>query len=415
MAVFLGVVISTGAAAGPALAPPRPCRPGAERNTTAGRATQADGPHVSSHPGRWALPANVGSDADSDSVEARHHFMVPSTPWDAATGWTGRVVVSELTTGVWCGPCWWHQREFEALLRRYPSTVFIGLVYHTLAGPFLVESDSLWQRFNTVYGGVIWGDSITRLTMGRADVGLFPPDTGKYNPWIDGHGAGNWSQEAVKDLIGPHGDLDVWGEMQHAKRDYADYVRMIDAELHRAPEAVLHTQATPHGGTLSTQVTVTSLAPGHPDVYVRIVLVEDTVHLVLGTQPLNIRPDYYMIVRDFARSTQFPLGIPLHGPGTVNYTFDVAKVQQERIREYRQYIADQREWETEHRKSHIIIDPRVLDILPPNANTYRINPARLHVVVYVQDARTGDVLQAQMIPVSTGPHGAKLQLPPVVP
>jgi len=339
-----------------------------------------------------------GLDARGAAIMRR--FAVPSTPWDG-TGWKGRVVVGELSTGFWCGPCWWHQREFDALGRRYPATAFIGLQYHTLSSPFMSEADNLGSRLYTVNGVEFPQDGVLKKGLFPRD----PRDSLKWNSWVDGHATEDWSNanDPMDDRNRPNGN--VWAYFRFVQKNYADAVQAIDAELQRAPEAVLRVQVTPHGGTLSTQVTVTSLAPGHSDVYVRIVLAEDTVHLVLGPRNRVFRPDFHMVVRDFARSAQFPLGVPLHGAGAVHYTFDVAKVQADLNQVFKKTLSDC----TLYRKEHS--DGGACDVIQPVASNYRINPKRLHVVAFVQDAVTGDVLQAQMVPASMGQQVAQLKLP----
>ena len=47
----------------------------------------------------------------------------------------------------------------------------------------------------------------------------------------------------------------------------------------------------------------------------------------------------------------------------------------------------------------------------PDERDWRINPYRLHVVAYVQDAESGEILQAAMVPINDWSNGKHLVLP----
>ena len=47
----------------------------------------------------------------------------------------------------------------------------------------------------------------------------------------------------------------------------------------------------------------------------------------------------------------------------------------------------------------------------PDERDWRMNPTRLHVVAYVQDAQTGEILQAATVPVNDWMNGKRLVLP----
>jgi hypothetical protein len=187
-------------------------------------------------------------------------------------------------------------------------------------------------------------------------------------------------------------------------------VTAIDAELQKVPEAVLHVEAHPEGGTLVTQVRVESLTPDHQDVYVRICVVEDTVHLKQAPGvPGTPRLDHYMVVRATAHDAAHPMGLPLHGAGTVSYTFALAKEQQRLLHYWALGKAPVPQTADDSTLTQIQDVKNLFSVFPDKQN-WLIDSTRLHVIAFVQDAHTGDVLQAAMIPVDAGPHEPELKL-----
>ena len=328
-------------------------------------------PAVSTPPARWAAT----STADSDS-------LVPaSAPWNP-TDWTGRVVVGEYLTGVFCEACQAHEHAFDALLHRYPATAFVALAYHGGGDmPIGNPTDSLWERLYDWYG-FPQGVKVVRK-------GIMPIEAG-WDDWIDGHATTGAELDGAL----------ASGAAQRpaAEAMYRAMVTAIDAELHKAPEAALQVQATSHGGTVVTRVTIRSLAPSHADVYVRLLLVEDTVRLVLQPgAPGTPRLVHYMVVRSVASAPKVSLGVPLHGPGSLAYTFDVAAVQQSLVRNRGLGLADI----VGASAADTAIAMDAWQVMPVfrDAHNWGIDRARLHVVAFVQDAHTGDVLQTQIVPV----------------
>jgi hypothetical protein len=291
-----------------------------------------------------------------------------------STAGTERIVVGEYLTGVGCSACQAHEEAFDSLLQRYPSTQFIALAYHgTINYPLADPVDSLWERMYDWYG-----KPALHIT------GVFPQ---KYEEdWIDGH--------ATESMSFAFGDDPVAFNVH-------SMATAIEAQRKRAPEAVLQIDATPNTGKLVTHVRVDSLAPEHHDVYVRLLVVEDTVRLK-RTAPFDTgyypRATHYMVVRAAARDAAHTMGLPLHGPGTITYTFDMAKVQARILRSWALgagAVPGSEEKEAAQ-------DLKSLFAVFSDKSNWTINPARLHVVALVQDAHTGDVLQAAMIPVGRG-------------
>ena len=353
-----------------------------------------------------ASAASIGLTGSHAHHVTHHSSAVSNTAdsvikWDS-TGWSGRIVVGEYMTGIGCPLCQAHEYAFDSLMKRYPRTVFIPLAYHFGDNvPISNPKDSILKRMWGWYD--FWSHLADDSTLRKA--GHFPAifsDTGingepNWDDWIDGHS--------------------VPGKL----------VDQIDAELHKAPEAVLHLEATPHGGKIVAKVQVESLSGSHQDVYVRMAVVEDTVNLVVtdtSKLPDYRRPggeyayrlNHYMVVRSAARDPKNPskytMGIPLHGSGTVTYTFDMAKTQEQRLH-FRALqmgtVKPKSEWDNEFVRW--MADNRDQYSGFGGMEGWTMDPKRLYLVAFVQDAHTGDVLQTQMVHVNTGLQGELLKLP----
>jgi hypothetical protein len=118
-----------------------------------------------------------------------------------------------------------------------------------------------------------------------------------------------------------------------------------------------------------------------------------------------------MVIRAAARTDKFPLGLPLstqQGKGQLSYTFDVARVQQRLLRIRALGLGESSG--TSESEVELTQDLKGLISLFPDRRDWTLNPARLHIVAFVQDAKTGEVLQAQMMPVQNSPHDKRLEI-----
>jgi len=242
--------------------------------------------------------------------------------------------------------------------------------------------------------------------------GLFPK--GEWNDWIDGHGTpkGEPVDAHVNELYPEDGTFNV-------SALYKNMAKAIDADLRKAPEAVLHTEATPRGGKVVAKVRVGFPSSSHSDVYVRMLVVEDVVNtLVTDAKPVGfwsqidgIRQNHYMVVRSASRDgkspDRYPLGSLLHGAGAVEYTFDMAKVQRQLLASRDVALKLAKSGAGQNRQN----GPRRLVAAFTGKDNWVMDPARLYLVALAQDVHTGDVLQAQMVHVDTGPKGERLKLP----
>jgi hypothetical protein len=312
--------------------------------------------------------------------------------WDS-TGWRGRVVIGEYLTGIFCSACQPHEQAFDRLLQRYPTTVFIPLAYHGVFNvPIANAPDSLWERMHVWYN--------------TSSIPLYiPPTPGHPSP------AGILpAQPAWDDWINGYSGDDEHG-VESADAFYTTMVRAIDSALQTPPAARLQVEVTAHAGQLLTRVTVDSLGPAHRDVYVRLVLLEDTVRLIFDTSAHAVhrtKTEHYMVVRSAARTAALPLGLPLqtpHGHGRVTYTFDVARLQRELLANKQLGMGLIPASQLTPDRAEEIEEMKRIFALFPDGRNWTLDPARLHVVAFVQDPRTGEILQAQMVPV----HGLNIR------
>jgi hypothetical protein len=267
--------------------------------------------------------------------------------------------------------------------------VFIPLAYHGVFNvPIANAADSLWERMHVWYNTSSIPLYIPPTPGHPSPPGILPKQAA-WDDWINGHS--RIDERAI----------------YSAEAGYTTMVRAIDSLLRTPPAARLHVQATWHAtwhaNQLVTEVTVDSLAPEHRDVYVRLVLLEDTVRLIFDTSAHAVhrtKVEHYMVVRSAARTAALPLGLPLHAPrghGTVTYTFDVGRLQRDLLANKHigmgmipaSQLTPDRAEEIEEMK-------RIFALFPDDRN-WMLDSTRLHVVAFVQDPRTGDILQAQMV------------------
>jgi hypothetical protein len=360
-----------------------------------------------------AISAQTASGADSTrvlpSADSAQSVLPPiaSAPWDS-TGWTGRLVVGEYLTGIYCGFCQPHDAAFNALLERYPRTAFVSLAYHYAPNlPLGDPADSNYARLHRWYG----------VDRGAPKVFDQMPATGD-DDWIDGR-----SVNSTIDLAGllsgifggsspstPSTPSTTPATSASLGNPYPKLVRAVDAELRRAPEAFVRMQARMADGQVRVQVHVDSVTGNHPQTLLRLLLVEDTVALQhplywyrqraekLGVNERPLRREHHMVVRAVARQLPVAMGIPMSGSGTLPYTFDLAAIQHRRAayhtegfpavaRAHPAYLTD---------TADVTMIKGILSTFP-DAQDWTINPARLHVIAFVQDAHTGEVLQAAMV------------------
>jgi len=323
------------------------------------------------------------------------------TPWSAAeSGWGGRLVIGEYATADFCGECQLDDDIYNSLLKRYPRTAFISLAYHVGLGlPItdITDPNHLLKRLRRWYGDAdkdVLGEVVKKPTF--------------FNNWLDG----NINLDCGK------------------PEEVINLAKAVDAELKRPPEAFLQVQTRVDHGRIIASVKVDSITGKHKKTYLRLVVVEDTVHLVADGQYEQPRPNvaqlprqvHHMVVRADAHTKTLSLGLPLRVPGTIEYTFDMAAVQSRFVR-YHKFGIDSiapwdfrtwqeskvvKIWNPDHKKS---TEEELVKF--PDERDWRMDPLRLHVVAFVQDAESAEVLQAVMVQLD--PAQARRLLPAKVP
>jgi hypothetical protein len=138
-------------------------------------------------------------------------------------------------------------------------------------------------------------------------------------------------------------------------------------------------------------VAVDSLRGPHRTLALRVVLFADTVWKRGG----NARRIYTNVVQDAAHNDTLSLGLPLQGslPTTISHAFDLAAIQAAR---------------TAERDDEFVVNATNLASVGmgttfPDPRDWQLDRSRLHLVAFVQDLDTGEVLNAvrMKVPAST--------------
>jgi hypothetical protein len=176
---------------------------------------------------------------------------------------------------------------------------------------------------------------------------------------------------------------------------------MVDLELSKLPAAYLDLTVTKSGDSVRARVVVDSVEVSQrPPLAIRIVLVEDTVRLRGGT----VRRVHVNVVRGFASAETFPLGIPVDSAAdtTATFAFDLATIQKNILAGRDSAWAAQAESRPTRAKPRwrrAKTPPDVMEYVNrfPDVRDWTMNRARLHVVAFVQNIETGEILQAVMV------------------
>jgi len=309
---------------------------------------------------------------------------IPVTRYASAS--RRRMAILEYRTGLGCGACWGHDRVAAALLQRYPADALGVIAYEYDCPPLSNEIDAPqtriteWYRFNPSGPKPV-------VQYGALPASDFEPRGGGFplrmaDPWLNGLPA-----------LDPEGHV--------LERKYAQYAAEIDRLLSLPPEAIIAMRVTSRGGAVDVALTVDSIGASHRRVAARIVLVEDTVRVKGGTN----RRLQYSVVRGAAQSPGLPMGLPLSGAGggrqTVEYHFDLDTIAAQYVSQRtpretlrKLYPVDsvfQQQLEQKERSWNAWVSA-----MPDPADS-RIDRDRLHVIAFVQDLDTGDILQATRV------------------
>ncbi|MFO0953751.1 MAG: hypothetical protein U0835_21865 [Isosphaeraceae bacterium] len=183
-------------------------------------------------------------------LDAEYHEKVPPfkpDTFERKGGKGGRAVVMEIFTGAECPPCVAADVGFDALLKTYKPTEFIGLQYHLhIPGPDpLTNADTVARQ--KYYGTEVRGTPSTFFD-GKSEAG-------------------------------------GGGGMANAQAKYQQYRGLIDPELEKAPQADVSVTATRTDDEL--KITANASATGAGDKAkpkLRLVLVEESVRYPGGNK-----------------------------------------------------------------------------------------------------------------------------------
>jgi hypothetical protein len=296
-----------------------------------------------------------------------------SLPMDSAAPSTSqqkfsRLVVVEYLTGQGCSGCWVEDIGLQSLARRYPPDQLLTLAWHY--HPPLVGTAGRFQ----------WAE--------------------RYDAWYPTFFGSKPGQQRIpiQTLLTPTGDtlrgqvalvnghalprrLPGWWTMSKPASLQQRAVAVIERERARISDAALQMTVDTRQDSVHVRVTVDSLRGNSHRLAMRIVLFADTIWKRGG----NDRRIYTNVVQDAAHDDTLELGLPIRGntPMTITYGFDLAEIQAGRWAE---------------RDEGLNADPsNVPDMLWrinfPDPRDWELDRTRLHVVAFVQDLETGDVLQ----------------------
>jgi len=288
-----------------------------------------------------------------------------------------RLVIVEYTSWPGCSGCWDEDRGLQPLTRRYSADQVLPLSY-PWDEPTGCQTDSTVQRF------FAWYPSRYPVTSNLGFRGLsarIPVRT-----LVTAQGDTLSGAFFVNGRSVPNDPRSVFPPDGFSKYNRA--VAAIDSELTRWPTASMRLQVHTDSDKVTATVHLDSIQKSHRNLAIRIVLFEDTVWIHTGT----IRRIYQNVVRGVAQNDTLSLGLPFpHAlPATISYTFDVGRMEQ-RLRAALDPMARRRSGESEEDAEFA---SRWYRLSYSDPRDWTIRRSRLHVVAFVQDVETGEILQA---------------------
>ena len=289
--------------------------------------------------------SDAGLEADIDRAY-REQFPNPvkPEPWAPAAPRSSRLVVTQLFTGSGCGPCVAADLAMDGLMERYPADAVVALLYHVH-----------WPRpdpMATTVGGVL------------AD--MYAVD-GVPTLVIDGATANN-----------EKGDSIGGGPRSEAQNNYNEFVAHVDKALEAPATAELSVRADARGDQIDVVATVSKLPAGARNLRLQLVLAERELKFA-GENGIRF---HAMVVR----GTTDPKGegLPLTATGTQRYTFKLAAIRDDIVKNLADEIARRR----------VTIAPNSTTTFAAEGHAMtQIDLGQLVVVAFVQDS-SKRVLQA---------------------
>jgi hypothetical protein len=284
-----------------------------------------------------------------------------------------RLVVVEYLTGQGCSGCWVEDIGLQSLARRYSPDQVLTLAWHGHA-PLTKTGGDLewWARYANWYPRS-YSTVSAQTKAGAQRIALQSLIT-----------AAGDTLDGSKARVNGHA-LPRHGETWTVSPDvnlYRRVVPVIERERARAPDAALHMDVDARHDSVSVRVTVDSIRGRHRTLVMRIALFADTVWKRGG----NDRRIYTNVVQDAAYDDTLELGLPMPGrtPATIAYRFDLAEIQKDRLAERDESLT----------KDSTSLADMIYRVNFPDPRDWELDRNRLHVVAFVQDVETGDVLQA---------------------
>ena len=285
-----------------------------------------------------------GLDALLDTTyRAAHTNPIVAARYTPTPARTSRTVLAELFTGAACIPCVSVDLSFERELERYTRTDLALLVYHIHAPTSDPYSNFAVESRSAYYG--VHGAPTVFLDGAVAPIG---------------EGGGPLAAEIF------------------TKLDAA-----IGVRLETMPAGQLAVSATRTGERIDVTMRVSGGPESSQTVRLHAALVE-TEASYSGENGLRIQP---MIVRDMlGHDNDRGAQISTHAGEAVTWQIDLAKLTADNLAYYDWYIADL--------KKRANIDTTFRE------KKAAMNPARLSIVVFLQDDVTHQVLQSVFVPVA---------------
>ena len=257
-----------------------------------------------------------------------------------------RMVLAEVFTGSGCGPCAGADVAFDGAMERYSRKDLAVVMYHVhIPRPdpmTIAETTARYQRFG--------GKGVPAYAIDGKDIG------------------GGGDSRAMAQWV------------------FDRFQKDLEADLETAAEARVKIDASFTGGTVKVTAAVDNVKSDSKDLKVQIVLVEKEIRY-LGENGIRFHP---MVVRAFGGEKGDGYKIEANGKGTFDATFDLEAIGKDIRKQLDEYEAKG------HRGEPFKF----------SAKKDRIDPARVAVVAFVQDDKTGHVLQAAYADLGT-PAGAR--------
>lgn len=259
---------------------------------------------------------------------------VPEEHYNGKATPNGKVILAELFTGAECGPCVSSDLAFDALAEYYPRTAVAILEYHVhIPGPDPMTTNETWERYN----------------------------------WYVGQGTPTVLIDGREMIVGG-------GPRTVTRNRYGVYRYAIGKVEAAKPGAQLDVAVNADGDEVRVEVQVSGVKNSEA-VAVHVALVERSVAY---TGANGIDKHAYVVRKLFAGSGGTPVTQPRQKLST---NVNVAGVERE-IKEYLDDPTRQPSW------------PRGRAFSSWRARPEKIDRANLAVVVWVQDMRSKEVLQA---------------------